>query len=310
MSALTYGSVCSGIEAASCAWEPLGMQPLWFAEIEPFPCAVLAHHWPQVPNLGDMTKIAARIMAGEIPAPDVLVGGTPCQSFSVAGLGNSLEDPRGQLALAFCQLANAIDDVRRRRGAPECIVLWENVPGVLSTKDNAFGCILAGLAGESVPLEPPGGAWENAGAVFGPSRTVAWRILDAQYFGLAQRRRRVFAVASARKGFDPCAVLFESQGLRRDSAPGRDAREGVAGTLTRGLGERGAEDPERGQLIASTITGGNRKHGGYSTDDIPFVCAGVAPTIGAGGRAAGSATTQDAENGALVVYGGNNTGGN
>ena len=227
---LTFGSVCSGIEAASVAWHPLGWQAAWLAEIEPFPCAVLAHHYPDVPNLGDMTTISRRVLTGEVSAPDVFCGGTPCQAFSVAGLRQSLDDARGNLTLKFVEIADAIDHVRAGRGEDECIVFWENVPGVLSTKDNAFGCFLGGLAGEDGPLEPPGGKWANAGAVYGPRRAVAWRTLDAQYFGLAQRRRRVFVVASARKGFDPATVLFEWDGVRRDSAPSREARE-VAPTI-------------------------------------------------------------------------------
>ena len=222
---MRFGSVCSGIEAASVAWRPLGWEAAWLSEIEPFPCAVLAHHYPDVPNLGDMTALPERIASGEVEAPDVFCGGTPCQAFSVAGLRQSLDDARGNLSLVFCEIANAIDSVRVVRGQLPAIVFWENVPGVLSTKDNAFGCFLAGLAGENDPLEPPGGKWTNAGCVFGPQRTVAWRVLDAQYFGVAQRRRRVFVVASARKGFDPATVLFEFDGVRRDSAPSREARQ-------------------------------------------------------------------------------------
>ncbi|MBA2803030.1 phage N-6-adenine-methyltransferase [Enterobacter hormaechei] len=206
---MRYGSVCSGIEAASKAWEPLGWKPAWISEIEPFPSSVLAHHWPEVTNLGDMTKIADAVRAGDVEAPDVLVGGTPCQAFSIAGLREGLSDDRGQLTLSYVELANAIDTKRRERGEPESIIVWENVPGVLSSKDNAFGCFLAGLAGESSELQPAGGKWTHAGCVSGPERVIAWRVLDAQFFGVAQRRRRVFVVASARKGFDPAAVLFE-----------------------------------------------------------------------------------------------------
>ena len=224
-----FGSVCSGIEAASVAWHPLGWQAAWLSEIEPFPSAVLAHHYPDVPNLGDMTTIADRIRAGLVEAPDMLCGGTPCQAFSVAGQRRSLSDERGNLSLVFCELADSIDDQRFFDGLEPCIVFWENVPGVLSTGDNAFGCFLGQLAGEDCALEPPGGKWTDAGAVFGPKRAIAWRVLDAQYFGVAQRRRRVFVVASARKGFDPAAVLFEFDGVRRDSAPSRETREGTAG---------------------------------------------------------------------------------
>lgn len=222
---VSYGSVCSGIEAASVAWHCLGWQPAWFAEIEKFPSAVLAYRWPDVSNLGDMTQIAAAIRAGKIEAPDVLVGGTPCQAFSVAGLRNGLADERGQLTLAFVELVNAIDEKRTEQGKPPVIVVWENVPGVFSSKDNAFGCFLAGLAGESCALESPGKRWSNAGYVLGPERAIAWRVLDAQFFGVAQRRRRVFVVATARGDIDPAKILFESEGLRRNSPPCRKTRQ-------------------------------------------------------------------------------------
>ncbi|MGG6116131.1 Dam family site-specific DNA-(adenine-N6)-methyltransferase [Salmonella enterica] len=234
---MRYGSVCSGIEAASVAWESLEWQPAWFAEIEAFPSAVLAHHWPHITNLGDMTKIAAAVRAGDIEAPDVLVGGTPCQAFSIAGLRNGLEDERGQLTLSYVELANAIDDKRRERGEKEAIIVWENVPGVLSSKDNAFGCFLAGLAGESSELQPAGGKWTHAGCVSGPERTIAWRVLDAQFFGVAQRRKRVFVVASARKGFDPAEVLFEFESVRRDTPPRREPQTAV--TADTGNGAEG-----------------------------------------------------------------------
>lgn len=235
---ISYGSVCSGIEAASVAWHHLGWIPRWFAEIEPFPSAVLAHHWPEVSNLGDFTAIRDKIAEGAVEAPDVLVGGTPCQAFSVAGLRQSLDDKRGQLTLEFVRLTDAIDSARSLGGKRPVTVVWENVPGVLNTPDNAFGCFLAGLVGEDDPLVPPGGRWTNAGYVRGPKRTVAWRILDAQYFGVAQRRRRVFVVASA-GGIRPEQVLFELEGVRRDSPPSRQAGQGiarVAGTLTSNRG--------------------------------------------------------------------------
>lgn len=254
---MKYGSVCSGIEAASKAWEPLGWKPAWFSEIEPFPSAVLAHHWPEVTNLGDMTKIADAVRAGDVEAPDVLVGGTPCQAFSIAGLREGLSDDRGQLTLSYVELANAIDAKRRERGEPEAIIVWENVPGVLSSKDNAFGCFLAGLAGESSELQPAGGKWTHAGCVSGPERVIAWRVLDAQFFGVAQRRKRVFVVASARKGFDPAAVLFELNSVRRDSAPRRETQKAVAALTARGVGTCGADDnqAQAGHLIAQCANG-------------------------------------------------------
>ena len=230
---MRFGSVCSGIEAASVAWNPLGWKAAWLSEIEPFPSAVLAHHYPDVPNLGDMTALPERIRSGEVEAPDVFCGGTPCQAFSVAGLRKSLADDRGNLSLTFCEIADAIDESRSVRGLRPAIVFWENVPGVLSTNDNAFGCFLAQLCGGDEPLVATDG-WPDAGCVSGPSRTAAWRILDAQYFGVAQRRRRVFVVASARDDFDPVKVIFEFDGVRRDTAPSREA--GKVSTAGAGTG--------------------------------------------------------------------------
>ncbi len=253
---LEFGSVCSGIESASVACEPLGITAAWFSEISHFPNMILAERWPDVPNLGDMTQIASKIRNGEIPAPIGLIGGTPCQAFSVAGEQKSLDDDRGQLTLTFGEILNEIDNARRSNGEGEAFCLWENVPGVLRTKDNAFGWFLGLLAGEFSLADLSSGkarpltfgnqpekkksnigwkwdsktnshraVWPVAGCVIGPKRTVAWRVLDAQYFGLAQRRKRVFVVASARKGFDPAKVLFEQEGVRRDSAPSRGPRE-------------------------------------------------------------------------------------
>ena len=241
---MKYLSICSGIEAATAAWHHLGWKPAGFSEIEAFPSAVLKHHYPDVPNFGDMTTFKNWNLNGSDIS--LLVGGTPCQSFSVAGMRKGLSDDRGNLALTFCEMADHFD--------PEW-VLWENVPGVLSSQDNAFGCFLAGLAGEDEPLVAPGGKWTNAGYVLGPKRTVAWRILDAQYFGVAQRRRRVFVVASPRDRFDPREILFESEGLRRDTPPSRETREGVAKCLTRGVGQR--YDPETESLIPSYGIPGN-----------------------------------------------------
>lgn len=254
---MIYGSICSGIEAATIAWEPLGWNAAWFSEIEAFPSAVLAERWPEVVNLGDMTKIAAAVRAGEVQAPDVMVGGTPCQAFSIAGLHNGLSDARGQLTLSYVELANAIDDKRIERGEEEAIFVWENVPGVLTSHDNAFGCFLAGLAGESCELEPSGGKWSHSGCVYGPQRAIAWIVKDAQYFGVAQRRKRVFVVASARKGFDPGQVLFESEGVRRDTPPSREPQTAVAALTARGVGTCGADDnqAQAGHIIAECANG-------------------------------------------------------
>jgi DNA (cytosine-5)-methyltransferase 1 len=197
---LRFGSVCSGIEAASCAWHPLGWQTSFVSEIEPFPSAVLAHHYPTVPNLGDMTKFKDWPDA----AIDVLVGGTPCQSFSVAGLRKGLADPRGNLMLTYLAIAE--------RFAPRWLV-WENVPGVLSSNGGRdFGTLLGGLA--------------ELGYGF------AYRVLDAQYFGVAQRRRRVFVVGHFGDWRRAAAVLFERESLLGHPAPRREARQRVAPTLS------------------------------------------------------------------------------
>jgi len=174
-----------------------------------------------------------------------------CQAFSVAGLREGLDDNRGQLTLEFVRLANAIDFIRARKNQQPSIVVWENVPGVLSSKDNAFGCFLAGLAGEDDELHPSGKKWTNSGCVFGPERTIAWRTLDAQYFGLAQRRKRVFIVASARKDIDCTKILFERDSVRRDTPPSRQSAQDLAATIEASLGRsRGAGTPIGG-LISS-----------------------------------------------------------
>lgn len=232
---MKYGSVCSGVEAASLAWEPLGWQPLWFSEAAPFPSAVLAHRWPLIPNLGDMTSLEARIKNGEVDAPDVLVGGTPCQAFSVAGLRNSLNDARGNLTLILVRILDEIDRRRKRRGLSPCILVWENVPGVLNTKDNAFGSFLGALAGESSSLEPAGKKWTNAGTVFGEQREIAWRTFDAQYFGVPQRRRRVFLVASA-GAVSPTEILFERQSQKRNINPSRNTEKNATAFVESGFG--------------------------------------------------------------------------
>ena len=250
---MRFGSVCSGIEAASVAWAPLGWEAAWFSEIESFPNAVLAHRFPDVPNYGDMTTLPERILSGEVEAPDILCGGTPCQAFSVAGMRRSLDDARGNLSLVFIEIANAIDTVRTSLGKPPCIVFWENVPGVLSTKDNAFGCFLSGIAGLDAPLEVPGGKWGGAGLVLEGKRAVAWRTLDAQHFGVPQRRRRVFVVASAREGFDPAEVLFERPCLRGNTEARGSAGEDPAAGAESSTGSDG-EQRGNGSPVTSALT--------------------------------------------------------
>jgi DNA (cytosine-5)-methyltransferase 1 len=212
---MKYLSVCSGIEAATCAWHPLGWRPFAFSEIEPFPSAVLAHHYPDTPNLGDMTQYRSWPDADV----DVLVGGTPCQSFSVAGLRKGLDDPRGNLMLTFGSIA--------AKYRPAWLV-WENVPGVLSSNGGRdFGTFL-GMLGQ-------------LGYGF------AYRVLDAQYFGVAQRRRRVFVVGHLGDWRRAAAVLFERHSLSGDTAPSREAGEEftqpVAECLRAGGNSTGGDRP-------------------------------------------------------------------
>ena len=235
---MRYGSVCSGIEAASTAWEPLGWKPAWFCEIDPFASAVLSHHYPQVPNYGDFTRLidpTHPVHAGE--PVDVLVGGTPCQDFSVAGLRAGIEGDRGSLTLDFCRLVGVL--------RPKWVV-WENVPGVLSSDGGrAFGAFIGALA--------------ELGYGF------AWRVLDAQYFGLAQRRKRVFVVGcaggeSSRAG----AVLLEPEGVRGNPPARRKARKEAAPAAGGGAAEPGgAVAPLRSlahvDVMPTMVSGGSTK---------------------------------------------------
>lgn len=266
---LRFGSVCSGIEAASVAWGHM-WDAAWFSEIEPFPCKVLDHHYPTVPNHGDMLTLPERIASGEVEAPDVLCGGTPCQAFSVAGLRKSLDDDRGNLSLTFVEIANAIDANRRAAGKSPAIVFWENVPGALNTHDGFFGCFLGALAGEDVPLEPAGGKWSNAGCVYGPERAVAWRVLNAQHFGVAQRRKRLYVVACSLEVAHPTQILFECEGSEGYPEQGGPQGEEVAGTLEASIGRsRGAGTPtslltvEQPYAVANCLT--RRMHKGINT---------------------------------------------
>jgi len=234
---MIYGSVCSGIEAASVAWSPLGWKPAFLSEIEKFPRAVLAHHYPETPLHGDFTTIKA----DEYAAIDLLVGGTPCQSFSIAGLRGGLDDDRGNLALEYLRLADRL--------RPRWLV-WENVPGVLSSNGGRdFGAILGGMV--------------ELGYGF------AYRVLDAQFFGVAQRRRRVFVVGYLGDWRRAAAVLFERHSLSGDFKPSRLKGEGAASKVSDRSGrdylggwdyENNAHGPDSptGPLLKGSPTGGGR----------------------------------------------------
>jgi len=244
---MRYGSVCSGVEAATVAWHPLGWQAAWYSEIEPFPCAVLKHHYPTVPNYGDMTQYEA----WPNEPINLLVGGTPCQSFSVAGLRKGLADPRGNLMLTYGAIA--------KRYRPRWLV-WENVPGVLSSNGGRdFGAFLGMLA--------------ELGYGF------AYRVLDAQYFGVAQRRRRVFVVGYLGNWHRAAAVLFERHSLQGHPAPSRETRqnpstffesslaqyraENVGGTLKASGGVLGGGSET---FVANTLTAGIGRRNDVNSD--------------------------------------------
>jgi DNA (cytosine-5)-methyltransferase 1 len=222
---MKYGSVCSGIEAASVAWHDLGWEPQWFSEIEQFPSEVLKHRFPAVPNLGDMTTINQNPIADERPI-DLLVGGTPCQSFSVAGLRKGLADPRGNLMLTFLSIADKF--------RPKWIV-WENVPGVLSSNGGKdFGTFL--------------GALGELGYGF------AYRVLDAQYFGVAQRRRRVFVVGYLGDWRVAAAVLFERESLQGNPKPSRKKREEVTANAEGSVGTTVFAGNQQSEIAATLQT--------------------------------------------------------
>ncbi len=203
---ITFGSVCSGIEAAQLAFKPFGFKQLWSSEIAEFPSKVLHHHYPNIPNLGDMIGLPDLISNGKIKAPDLFCGGTPCQAFSLAGWKNGLADKRGQLTMTFIEIANAIDKIRQKENKKSSVLLWENVEGVLNDKTNAFGNFIAGLAGFEDEIKV--NKWTKSGYLEGPNRNVAWRVIDAKYFGLPQQRKRLYVLAGG-KDFRPDLVLFE-----------------------------------------------------------------------------------------------------
>jgi DNA (cytosine-5)-methyltransferase 1 len=253
---MNYASVCDGIGAAHVAWKPLGWQCSWTSEIEPFPAAVVDHHFGFA-NVGDMTKITEEMLHEHGPV-ELLVGGTPCQSFSVAGLRGGLADPRGNLALRFVQLASVMQ--------PKWIV-WENVPGVLSSgKGRDFGTFL--------------GALGEIGYGF------AYRVLDAQWFGVAQRRRRVFVVGHLGDWRRAAAVLFERESVF-GNPPTRGATgegitsspEGIAGNVSSkwAKGTGGPAGDECYNLVAEPFTKSKRAQS--TTDDESWVPGEVSPTM-------------------------------
>jgi len=244
---MNYLSVCSGIEAATVAWHHMGWKPVGFSEIEKFPSQLLAHHYPKVTNYGDMTKFKEWNINDPV---ELLVGGTPCQSFSVAGLRKGLADPRGNLMLTYLAMADQFK--------PKWL-LWENVPGVLSSnRGHDFAALFQGLA--------------QLGYGF------AYRVLDAQYFGVPQRRRRVFVVGCLGNWRSAAKVLFESESLCRDITPSRETGKEIAKCITRGIGQR------------------------YDFETETMICSDVAPTMTSNGPPYSRTGNSYVESEALVTY--------
>ena len=247
---MRFVSLFSGIEAASVAWMPLGWEAVAFAEIEPFPCAVLAQRFPDVPNLGDVTKIDWSEFLARYGAVDLVCGGSPCQSFSVAGGRESLD---GESRLMF-EYIRAVRELRPRW------FVWENVPGVLNTKDDAFGCLLDQM--------------DESGY------STAWRVLDAQFFGVAQRRRRVWAVGASRDAFGDtaagraAAVLFERESVRGNTQSSKQKRQELAAdAASRSRSYCLQGDIARGAHLGQNGIGYQRETAyTLNTMDTPAVC--------------------------------------
>lgn len=261
MSTIRYISLFSGIEAATVAWQPLGWEPIAYAEIEPFPKAVLKHHYPNVPDLGDVTKVDWKQYHH---AADVVVGGSPCQAFSVAGLRKALDDPRGQLMLEYLRACAEID--------PEWIV-WENVPGVLSAEHGrAFQSLLEAVA----ELWPDGGA--------------AWRVLDAQFFGVAQRRERVFLVVNTRDWRRAAPVLFERESLCWDHQSSREKRKSLAGGTAGGVGNADSgignltHDENGGRDQSAVMLDFHQQDGRFRVSEHPDLSNTLTSHMGTGGN--------------------------
>ena len=246
---MRYLSLFSGIEAATVAWHPLGWECVGVAEIEPFPCAVLAHHYPDVPNLGSVTDITEEQIAalGHI---DLVVFGSPCQDLSVAGHRKGLINADGTVTRSglFFTAVN----IARWSGAR--FWLWENVPGAFSSnKGRDFAAVVEFMAGlDEVPV--PAKGWGTEGVAVGDNGLLEWSVLDAQWFGVAQRRRRVFALLDSGDWSSRPPILLEPEGLRGDSAPRREAGQEVAGSTAPCFGIRSANTGSNGCGISEELT--------------------------------------------------------
>ena len=253
---MKYLSLFSGIEAATVAWESLGWECVAVSEIEKFPCEVLKHHYPNVPNLGDVTKITEE-MIKSLGHIDLIVFGSPCQDLSVAGKRRGLDGNRSGL---FFMAIKIIQWVREHNGCR--YALWENVPGAFSSaRGEDFASVVREMAGFEVSPSVPLKGWGNEGVAIGEEALLEWVTLDAQWFGVAQRRRRVFALADFGDWYSRPPILLESESMRGDSAPRRETRKEVtevAGTLTSsggGLNRPAGNANELDFCIATTCSG-------------------------------------------------------
>lgn len=242
---MRYLSLFSGMEAATIAWRPLGWECAGVSEIDPAACAVLRHRLPGVPNLGSVTEITDADIAALGPI-DVVIGGSPCQDLSVAGKRAGLEGERSGLFHEQLRIFNAARTLCGARW-----LIWENVPGAFSSnKGRDFAVVVGAMAGCELPV--PADGWGSEGVALGDSGLVEWAVLDSQWFGVAQRRRRVFAVLDTGDWANRPPVLLEPESLRGDSAPRREAGEGVAGTLsarTSGGGGLGTDFECQGGIV-------------------------------------------------------------
>lgn len=227
---MKYLSLFSGIEAASVAWKPLGWECVGFSEIEPFPCAVLSHHYPDVPNLGDITQISEQDIK-DLGKIDLIVFGFPCQNLSVAGNRKGL---KGKSSGLFYEAIRLIEYARKHCGTR--FALLENVTGSFSSnKGDDFREVVRELSANR-DINTPANGWGNTGVALGENGLVEWRVLDAQYFGLAQRRKRVFAIVDFGNWMDRPPILLEPKSLCGDTPPSRETGESVAADTQTGVG--------------------------------------------------------------------------
>ena len=267
---MRFLSLFSGIEACSVAWEPLGWECVGFSEIEPYPCSLLAHHYPNVPNLGDVTKITEQQIA-DLGDFDVLVFGSPCQDLSAAGTRKGFQD--GTRSNLFYEALRIFDYARKHNNCR--FALWENVPGAFSSNKGAdFAAVVREMAGLE-DVETPTHGWGNTGAALGTQGLLEWRVLDAQYFGLAQRRKRVFAVLDTGDWYNRPPILFEQESVRGDTPPSRE--KGSEATAT--VGTSPTSSSELANCLGTNNSTENIVAYTIHADPTPKVSEGVSGTL-------------------------------